>query len=119
LALVFLSIVGIIFMAQYRWVVITVIILCLIALIAFLSRKPANMSGGGGYQAPGQYPPNQQGGNPYYQAQGQYPPNQYPPNQQGGYQAQGQYPPNQQGGNPYYQAQGQYPPNQYPPNQAP
>ena len=67
-ALVFFSIVGIFMIAQYRWVVVAGTILCLFALIAFLSRKPANTGGGGGYyQAPGQYPPNQ--------APGQYPPN--------------------------------------------
>jgi len=77
-ALVFFAIVGIFMIAQYRWVVIAGTILCIFALSAFLSRKPAN-TGGGYYQAP-----NQQGGNPYYQAPGQYPPNQAP----------GQYPPN-------------------------
>lgn len=77
--LIFFSIVGIFMVAQYRWAVIAGTILCIFALAAFLSRKPANTGGGGYYQAP-----NQQGGNPYYQAPGQYPPNQAP----------GQYPPN-------------------------
>jgi hypothetical protein len=71
-ALVFFSIVGIFLIAQYWWAIIAGTLLCIFALIAFLSRKPANTGDddGGYYQAS-----NQQGGNPYHQAPEQYPPN--------------------------------------------
>jgi hypothetical protein len=72
-ALVFFSIVGIVMIAHYRWAIIAGTLLCIFALIAFLSRKPANTGSGGYSQAP-----HQQAEHPYYQAPGHYPPNQGP-----------------------------------------